>query len=93
MVDITHKSNTLRIATAQAIVKVSKQDTIEAIKNDTVPKGNVFAMSKAAGFLGVKKTPELLPDCHPMPIEFTGIEYEIEELEITVKVTVKTQVF
>ena len=69
MVDITNKSNTLRIATAQAIVKVSKQDTIDAIKNDTVPKGNVFAMSKAAGLLGVKRTPDLLPDCHPLPIE------------------------
>ncbi|WP_442265546.1 bifunctional molybdenum cofactor biosynthesis protein MoaC/MoaB [Tenacibaculum sp. ZS6-P6] len=90
MVDITHKSNTLRIATAQAIVKVSSQATIEAIQNDTVPKGNVFAMSKAAGLLGVKKTPELLPDCHPMPIEFTGITYEIEGLNVVVKVTVKT---
>lgn len=90
MVDITHKSNTLRTATAQAIVKVSRQETIEAILNKTVPKGDVFAMSKAAGLLGVKKTPELLPDCHPLPIEFTGIEYEINGLEITVLVTVKT---
>ena len=90
MVDITHKSSTLRIATAQAIVKVSTKDTIDAIKMDTVPKGNVFAMSKAAGLLGVKKTPELLPDCHPMPIEFTGIEYEINDLEIKVLFTVKT---
>ncbi|MBT8260537.1 MAG: bifunctional molybdenum cofactor biosynthesis protein MoaC/MoaB [Bacteroidia bacterium] len=90
MVDITHKSNTLRIATAQAIVKVSKQETIEAIKNNTVPKGNVFEMSKAAGLLGVKKTPDLLPDCHPLPIEFTGIEYEIKGLEITVLCTIKT---
>ena len=90
MVDITNKSTTLRTAIAQAIVKVSKPETIEAIKNDTVPKGNVFAMSKATGLLGVKKTPELLPDCHPMPIEFSGIEYEINGLEITVLFTVKT---
>ena len=90
MVDITHKLNTLRIATAQAIVKVSKQETIQAIRDKTVPKGDVFAMSKAAGLLGVKKTPELLPDCHPMPIEYTGIEYAIEGLAITVRVTVKT---
>jgi len=90
MVDITHKSNTLRIATAQAIVKVSKAETIEAIINGTVPKGDVFAMSKAAGLLGVKKTPELLPDCHPIPVEYTGIDYEIYELEIIVHCTVKT---
>jgi len=90
MIDITHKSNTLRVATAQAVVKVSTPDTIAAIKNNTVPKGDVFAMSKAAGLLGVKKTPELLPDCHPMPIEYTGIEYSIDGLEITVSVTIKT---
>ncbi len=90
MVDITFKSNTLRIATAQAVVKVSKQETIDAINNKTVPKGDVFAMSKAAGLLGVKKTPEMLPDCHPMPIEFTGVEYEIDGLDIKVEVTVKT---
>ncbi len=90
MVDITHKVTTLRTAVAQAIVKVSKPETIIAIENDTVPKGNVFAMSKAAGLLGVKKTPELLPDCHPMPIEFAGIEYEINDLEIKVLFTVKT---
>lgn len=90
MVDITHKTSTLRIATAQAIVKVSKPETITAIEQGTVPKGDVFAMSKAAGLLGVKKTPDLLPDCHPLPIEYTGIEYTIEGLEITVLVTIKT---
>ncbi len=90
MVDITHKTNTLRIAKAQAIVKVSKSETIEAIKKGTVPKGDVFTMSKAAGLLGVKKTPDLLPDCHPLPIEYTGIDYTIEGLEITILVTIKT---
>ena len=90
MVDITHKITTLRTAVAQAIVKVSNPETIAAIQNDTVPKGNVFAMSKAAGLLGVKRTPDILPDCHPLPIEFTGIEYEINGLEITVLFTVKT---
>lgn len=90
MVDITFKGNTLRIATAQAIVAVSKEETIDAINNKTVPKGDVFAMSKAAGLLGVKKTADLLPDCHPIPIEYTGIEYNIEGLEITITMTVKT---
>lgn len=90
MVDITHKNTTLRTAIAQAVIKVSKPETIEAIRNDTVPKGNVFAMSKAAGLLGVKRTPDILPDCHPLTIEFTGVEYEIDGLEITVLFTVKT---
>ncbi len=90
MVDITHKNLTLRIATAQAVVKVSSEDTIKAIKENMVPKGDVFSASKAAGLLGVKKTSDLLPDCHPMPIEYTGIDYEINGLEITILVTVKT---
>ncbi|MFT4525918.1 MAG: cyclic pyranopterin phosphate synthase [Bacteroidia bacterium] len=90
MIDITHKSSTLRIATAQAIVKVSKPETIEAIKSRTVPKGDVFEMAKAAGLLGVKKTPDLLPDCHPIPIEQASIEYSIDGLEITILMNVKT---
>ncbi len=90
MINITHKTNTLRTATAQAILKVGKPETIVAIQNNTVPKGDVFAMSKAAGLLGVKKTPDILPDCHPLPIEYTGIEYKITKLEITVLCTVKT---
>ncbi|GGH47026.1 bifunctional molybdenum cofactor biosynthesis protein MoaC/MoaB [Dyadobacter endophyticus] len=90
MVDITHKTNTLRIATAQAIVQVSKPETVEAIQNRTVPKGDVFEMAKAAGFLAVKKTPDLLPDCHPIPVEYTGVQYRIEGLTIVIELTVKT---
>lgn len=90
MVDITHKEVTLRTAIAEATVILSSQETVEAIKADKVPKGNVFEMSKAAGLLGVKKTPDLLPDCHPIPIEATRIDYEMQGLEIRIRVTVKT---
>lgn len=90
MKDITSKISTLRIATASAKVKVSSKKTIEAIKNNTVPKGNVLEMSKAAGLLGVKNTPLILPDCHPIPIESTKIDYTINNDEITINVTVKT---
>jgi cyclic pyranopterin phosphate synthase len=90
MVDITHKTNTLRIATAQATVAVSKPETIEAIQNKRVPKGDVFEMAKAAGLLAVKKTPDLLPDCHPIPIEYTAVAYRIEDLSIIIELTVKT---
>lgn len=90
MVDITHKNNTLRIATAQAIVKTSHPDTINKIKNNAIPKGNVFEMAKAAGLLGIKKTPDLLPDCHPLPIEYAGVDYEIKDLDIFISVTIKT---
>ncbi|THF47941.1 bifunctional molybdenum cofactor biosynthesis protein MoaC/MoaB [Flavobacterium supellecticarium] len=90
MVDITPKNNTLRTAIAQAVVKVGKTETIDAIRNKTVPKGDVFEMAKAAGLFAAKKTPDMIPDCHPIPIEYTGISYAIEDLEITIQVTVKT---
>lgn len=90
MVDITHKEVTLRTATAEAAIVLSKKETLEAIQQGRVPKGDVFEMSKAAGLLGVKKTPDLLPDCHPIPIEATSVAYQINKLEILIKVTVKT---
>ncbi|MEH0007325.1 MAG: bifunctional molybdenum cofactor biosynthesis protein MoaC/MoaB [Flavobacteriales bacterium] len=90
MIDITHKTHTLRVATAQAVVSVSRAETIAAIQTKTVPKGDVFAMSRAAGLLGVKRTAVMLPDCHPIPIEYTGIEYEVKGLEIRISCTVKT---
>ncbi len=90
MVDITHKSNTLREAVACATVLVSQQETIKAIKEHKVPKGDVLAVAKVAGLFGVKKTAELIPDCHPLPIEYTHISYEIVGLEIRISVAVKT---
>ncbi|MBD3637542.1 MAG: bifunctional molybdenum cofactor biosynthesis protein MoaC/MoaB [Crocinitomicaceae bacterium] len=90
MVDITNKSTTLRLAVAEATVTVGSQATIDAINNKTVPKGDVFASSKATGLLGIKKTADLLPDCHPLPIEYAGIDFKIEGLEIIITVSVKT---
>jgi molybdenum cofactor biosynthesis protein MoaC len=90
MVDITHKSSTLRIAIAEARVQVSKAETIAAVQNKTVPKGDVLEMAKVAGLFGVKKTAELIPDCHPLPIEYTNVTYEIEGLTIIINITVKT---
>lgn len=90
MVDITFKSSTLREAIAQAVVKVSKQETIDAIKNKTVPKGDVFEMAKTAGLFAVKRTSDMIPDCHPLPVEFTAVRYEIKELEIHIEMEVHT---
>lgn len=90
MVDITQKPTSLRYAKAQAIVKVSKAETIAAILNKTVPKGDVLEFAKVAGLFAVKKTAELIPDCHPLPIEYTHISYEVEALEIKIFVELKT---
>ena len=89
MVDITHKIITQRTATAQAIVKVGSPGTMQAILNKTVPKGDVLEVSRTAGLFAVKNTSSSIPDCHPMPIEFTGIEYEFLDDSVLIKVTVK----
>ena len=90
MIDITQKSPTLRIATATAIVTAGSKNTISLIKDNKVPKGNVFEMAKTAGLFAVKKTAELIPDCHPMPIESSSINFDIEDLTIIINVIVKT---
>jgi len=90
MVNITHKSNTLRKAIAEATVLVSKQETIEAIEQRKVPKGDVFSFAKVAALFGVKKTSELIPDCHPLPVEFTDVRFNITDLKIIIEVEVHT---
>ncbi len=90
MVNITHKSNTLRQAIATAVISVSKPETIEAIQNKKVPKGDVFEFSRAAGLLAIKKTSDVIPDCHPLPIEYSSITYSIDGLNILISVEVHT---
>ncbi|MEJ8819440.1 bifunctional molybdenum cofactor biosynthesis protein MoaC/MoaB [Lacibacter sp. H407] len=90
MVDITHKSTTLRQAIATALLTVSKQETIAAIQNKTVPKGDVFEFSRAAGLLAIKKTSDVIPDCHPLPVEFASIKHSIDGLSILISVEVHT---
>ena len=90
MNNITHKLNSLRKATAHAIVKLSSQNTVDAIINKQVPKGDVFEFSRAAGLLAIKKTSDVIPDCHPLPVEFASITHSINELEITITVEVHT---
>lgn len=89
MIDITHKHTTLRIAKAQAIVKVGSKKTINALENNKVPKGNVFEMAKTAGLFAVKNTALVIPDCHPLPIEYTDVKYKIDNLNIKINITVK----
>ncbi|WP_295841172.1 bifunctional molybdenum cofactor biosynthesis protein MoaC/MoaB [uncultured Apibacter sp.] len=90
MVNITHKSNTLRKAVAQAVVKVGSQQTIQIIQENKVPKGNIFEMAKVAGLFAAKKTSDMIPDCHPLPIEYTSITYVIKGLEIYIHVEIHT---
>ena len=88
MNNITHKVSSLRKAIATATVTVSKQETIDAINNKLVPKGDVFEFSRAAGLLAIKKTSDVIPDCHPLPIEYASIKHTIEGLSIIISVEV-----
>ncbi len=90
MVNITHKSYSLRKAIATAVIIVSKQETIDAVKNKTVPKGDTFEFSRAAGLLAIKKTSDVIPDCHPLPVEYAAITHTIEGLNILITVEVHT---
>lgn len=90
MVNITHKSNTLRKAIAQAIVKVSLPETIQSIQNRTVPKGDVLECARVAGLFAAKRTADMIPDCHPLPVEFTAVSYDVGEMEVTIFVEIYT---
>jgi molybdenum cofactor biosynthesis protein MoaC len=74
MRDITHKQISLRTARAVGLVFCSP-DTIEMIRKEQLPKGNLFDVARAAGFLGAKATPQLLPHCHPVAIDGMDMQF------------------
>jgi len=76
MNDITRKNVSLRTATATAAVSCSAE-TLVMIEQNTLPKGNLFDVARAAGLLGAKATPSLIPHCHPIPIEHLDIRFEL----------------
>lgn len=90
MVDITNKTKTLRTAVAQAIVRVSKPETIDAVRNKTVPKGDVLEAGRVAGLFGIKRTSDMIPDCHPLPVEFAAVRFSIDGLDIIIETEVHT---
>jgi cyclic pyranopterin phosphate synthase len=67
MVDVTHKNDTVRVARATGAIRMSA-DTLSAIKKNTVAKGDVLAVSRVAGIMAGKRTAELIPLCHPLPL-------------------------
>lgn len=90
MVNITHKAHTLRTAIAQAIVRVGSAGTIRAIAEKQVPKGDVFEMAKAAGLFAAKRTSDMIPDCHPLPVEFAAFQFELREDHILILAEIHT---
>lgn len=89
MVDVTSKTDTFRVAVAQAIVKMELQ-TLKRIIKGGLKKGDVLAVSQVAGIMAAKKTPQLIPMCHPLLI--TGIDisfsHDLENAELIIQSTV-----
>jgi cyclic pyranopterin phosphate synthase len=67
MVDVTHKNDTVRVARATGAIRMNAE-TLSAIKKNTVAKGDVLAVSRVAGIMAGKRTAELIPLCHPLPL-------------------------
>src|SRR4051794_30033064 len=80
MVDVGHKAITAREAIAEGFVML-KRETLRAIADGTVPKGEVLATARVAGIMAAKRCGELVPLCHPLPLESISIDFDIPELE------------
>jgi cyclic pyranopterin phosphate synthase len=89
MFDIGDKSETLRIATARAIVKVRPR-TIQLIQEGKSPKGNIVDAARISATMAAKRTWDLLPYCHPIPIDHIKVDILIKTESIEVDVQVKT---
>ncbi len=89
MVDITKKPETYREAVAEGFIRL-KESTIKLIREGKVEKGNPLAIATVAATIAAKKTPELIPMAHNIPITNVRIEYEILNNGIKAKATVKT---
>jgi len=96
MVDVSDKEVTRREATARATVSM-QPETAALIKSGGVAKGDVLAVAQVAGIMAAKRTPDLIPMCHPLPITGVEMQFELEpagvlEIRATVRVTGRTGV-
>ncbi len=89
MVDISEKKDVVRVAKAEGFIKL-KKETVEAIKSGKVPKGDVLTTANISGILAVKKTPEIIPLCHPIPITSVSVEFEVTDEGVKAICTVKS---
>ena len=89
MIDISAKQKTARAALAEGFIEMSVK-TLEAIKENKTPKGDVFTTSKIAAIMAAKDTPRLIPMCHPINITHCDIKFNIEKKGIRVESFIKT---
>ena len=92
MVDVSGKNVTKRTAIACATVNLTPP-VLSAIQDKTVPKGDVFATARIAGITAAKKTPELIPLCHQIPLSAVTVEFEIKgsAIQITAKASTEAK--
>ena len=89
MIDISQK----RITERDAVVEGSlflKPSVLKLIKKNKIPKGNVLETAKIAGIFGAKKTPGIIPLCHPIPIEYVNIKFSLKNREIRIRTIVRS---
>lgn len=85
MVDVTEKNVTKRSATARGFVKM-KKETLKAILDMRIKKGNVFEVARVAAIMGVKQTSSVIPMCHPLNISGVNIDFSWDEEKSTVEI-------
>ncbi len=76
MIDVSSKKETQRLATARARINMNK-DTLSLVRSNSIPKGNVLAVAQAAGILAAKRTPDLIPLCHPLLLSSISIDFSL----------------
>lgn len=84
MVDVGGKELTKREAVAKGKIRVCPQ-AFSAIQSGTMKKGDVLGVARIAGIMAVKKTSEIIPLCHPLPITKCGVEFTLDEASLTVE--------
>jgi cyclic pyranopterin monophosphate synthase len=90
MVDVSAKSETMRVAQAEATLWVG-QEVMRAIRDGRTPKGNIFETARIAGVMGAKRTSELIPLCHPLLLTHISVDMEVLEESILIRSTVRTR--
>jgi cyclic pyranopterin monophosphate synthase len=90
MVDVGGKEPSDRRAVARAVVRMSPQ-TIEALRRGDAPKGDVVGTARIAGIQAAKRTAELIPLCHPLPLSFADVTAEITEREVVLTAEARTR--
>ena len=80
MVDVSNKTATARQAMAEGFIEMN-QRTLAAIAEGTVPKGEVLGVARLAGIMAAKRTGDLIPLCHPLPIESVEVDFDVPALE------------